>query len=54
LDKIGRDGVAQELNERGIGSDAGETLLSFFVELNSLEHAADIAAMKVHSRKMRQ
>src|SRR6267142_4330844 len=44
LDKIGRDGVANEFNERGIDSEAGETLLSFFVELNSLEHAADIAA----------
>jgi len=43
--------VAKDINERGIGSDAGETLLSFFVELNSLEHAADIAASEMHMQK---
>ncbi|HEY8185341.1 MAG TPA: histidine--tRNA ligase [Pyrinomonadaceae bacterium] len=43
LDKIGRDGVAKELSERGIPEEAGTRLLDFFSELVSLEHAADIA-----------
>lgn len=43
LDKIGRDGVAKELVERGISEEAGQRLLEFFVQLNSLEHAAEIA-----------
>ncbi len=32
LDKIGRDGVARELAERGISAEAGQSALSFFVE----------------------
>ena len=44
LDKVGRDGVAAELNERGVASDSAQQLLEFFVELNSLEHAAEIVA----------
>ena len=44
LDKIGRDGVANEFNNRGIDSAAGQRLLNFFTELTSLEHAAEIAA----------
>ena len=44
LDKIGREGVAKEFKERGIGDEPGERLLDFFVELNSLDHAAEIAA----------
>ncbi|MCM3900139.1 MAG: histidine--tRNA ligase [Pyrinomonadaceae bacterium] len=43
LDKIGREGVAKELTERGITERAGQRLLDFFSELSSLEHAADIA-----------
>lgn len=42
LDKVGREGVARELNDRGIDGEAGQILLEFFVELSSLEHAADI------------
>ena len=41
LDKIGRDGVAKELVERGVPEEAGQRLLEFFVQLNSLEHAAE-------------
>lgn len=44
LDKIGSEGVQKEFAARGIGSEAGGRLLQFFVELQSLEHAADIAA----------
>ena len=44
LDKIGREGVAKELTERGIGDQPGERLLDFFVALNSLDHAAEVAA----------
>jgi len=44
LDKIGRQGVAKELTERGVTEAAGKRLLDFFSELGSLEHAADIAA----------
>ena len=43
LDKIGREGVEKEFRERGIEAASGD-LLNFFVELSSLEHAADIAA----------
>jgi histidyl-tRNA synthetase len=44
LDKIGPDGVEKEFGERGIEAGAGSNLLKFFVELGSLDHAADIAA----------
>jgi histidyl-tRNA synthetase len=44
LDKIGREGVAKEFAERGIEAMPGDRLLKFFVELQSLEHAAEIAA----------
>ena len=44
LDKIGHDGVAKEFQERGIGAEPGQRLLKFFLELNSLEQAAEIAA----------
>ncbi|HVG34740.1 MAG TPA: histidine--tRNA ligase [Pyrinomonadaceae bacterium] len=40
LDKIGRDGVAKELTERGIAESVGQRLLDFFEALASLEHAA--------------
>jgi len=51
LDKIGRDGVAKEFNERGISSEAGETLLSFFAELNSLNTQPTLLRVKVRDRK---
>ncbi|MEK6281827.1 MAG: histidine--tRNA ligase [Acidobacteriota bacterium] len=44
LDKIGSEGVEKEFAARGIDAEAGGRLLQFFVELRSLEHAADIAA----------
>jgi histidyl-tRNA synthetase len=44
LDKVGSEGVARELAERGIPEAAGKRLLNFFNALTSLEHAADIAA----------
>jgi len=44
LEKIGNEGVAKELVERGIPAEAGAALLQFFVEVGSLEHAAEIAA----------
>ncbi len=44
LDKIGRDGVKREFSQRGIGEVEGKKLLDFFLDLSSLERAADIAA----------
>jgi histidyl-tRNA synthetase len=44
LDKIGSDGVQKELSERGIVEAASQRLLSFFTELNTLDHAAEMAA----------
>jgi histidyl-tRNA synthetase len=44
LDKIGREGVEKEFSGRGINAETGQRLLEFFVELTSLDHAADIAA----------
>jgi histidyl-tRNA synthetase len=43
LDKIGSDGVQKELGERGIVAAASQKLLSFFTELHTLDHAAEIA-----------
>ena len=43
LDKIGREGVAKELAERGIAEDVGDVLLNFFEGVASLEHAAQLA-----------
>jgi histidyl-tRNA synthetase len=42
LDKGGREVVQKELDQRGIDSRAAATLLDFFAELASLEHAAEI------------
>jgi histidyl-tRNA synthetase len=42
LDKIGREGVAKELMERGITSEAGDNLLTFFEAISSLAHAAEL------------
>jgi len=44
LDKIGADGVRKEFAERGINEVAGDRLLTFFSDLASLEHAAEIVA----------
>lgn len=43
LDKIGREGVAQEFGAREIEPQAGKRLLDFFMDLPALEHAAEIA-----------
>ena len=44
LDKIGAEGVGKEFAARGIGEVASSKLLSFFGDLGTLEHAAEIAA----------
>lgn len=44
LDKIGRDGVAGELQAREIDEKAGERLLNFFSELAELDKAATLAS----------
>jgi histidyl-tRNA synthetase len=44
LDKIEREGVEKEFAARGISEVAGRRLLSFFGDLGTLEHAAEIAA----------
>ncbi|MBD0373260.1 MAG: histidine--tRNA ligase [Pyrinomonadaceae bacterium] len=46
LDKIGREGVAKEFAARGIASDAGYNLLSFFEAAGSLEHAAELSVIE--------
>jgi histidyl-tRNA synthetase len=51
LDKIGREGVAKEFQERGIAEQAGESLLDFFAELNELDLAAELTAGEDPSRK---
>lgn len=43
LDKLGRDGVQNELATRGIASSAAVKLLQFFTDLSSLAPAAEIA-----------
>ena len=44
LDKIGSEGVKKEFASRGVDEAAGDRLLSFFSDLTSLEHAAEIVA----------
>src|SRR4029079_17407380 len=44
LDKIGSEGVKKEFAARDIDEAAGDQLLTFFSDLGSLEHAAEIAA----------
>jgi histidyl-tRNA synthetase len=44
LDKIGSDGVKKEFAARGVEEAAGDRLLSFFSDLDSLDHAAEIVA----------
>lgn len=53
LDKIGRVGVAKEFGERGIEAGAGASLLDFFGELGSLDHAAEVAAGEDPTQKRR-
>jgi histidyl-tRNA synthetase len=44
LDKIGREGVEQELAGRGISTESSARLLTFFEGLGELEQAAQLAA----------
>ncbi|MGH9874205.1 MAG: histidine--tRNA ligase [Pyrinomonadaceae bacterium] len=53
LDKIGRSGVEKEFAERSIETAAGASLLDFFTELTSLEHAAEVAAGEDPGQKRR-
>ena len=53
LDKIGADGVEKEFAERGIDVQSGRNLLKFFVELGSLDHAAEITAGEDIEQKQR-
>src|SRR5262245_39174739 len=53
LDKIGRDGVQKEFESRGIPAAVGDRLLTFFGDLVSLDHAAEIAAGEDPSEKQR-
>ncbi len=43
LDKIGREGVANELHSRDVPAGAGGKVLDLFVELQSLDHTAELA-----------
>jgi histidyl-tRNA synthetase len=47
LDKIGAEGVARELVERGITGEAGVKLLNFFEGVTQLEHAAELVSDEV-------
>src|SRR4051794_26853303 len=51
LDKVGPAGVAREFVDRGIDTTAGARLLTFFVELNSLEEPAELADLAGYSSK---
>lgn len=51
LDKIGRDGVEKEFQERGVDAAAGSSLLNFFGELSSLDQAAEIVAAEDQAQK---
>ncbi len=53
LDKVGRAGVEKEFSERGIDREAGNSLLNFFSELQTLDQAAEIAAAEDLPRKRR-
>ncbi|HEV2706851.1 MAG TPA: histidine--tRNA ligase [Pyrinomonadaceae bacterium] len=48
LDKVGREGVAQEFAQRGIAAESGERLLAFFAKLDELQHAADLIDVGEH------
>jgi histidyl-tRNA synthetase len=47
LDKIGAEGVARELSERGIAGGASLSLLNFFGGLAQLAHAAELVSDEV-------
>lgn len=51
FDKIGRSGVEKEFAERALGSASGTSLLNFFGELKSLDHAAEIAVSEDPGQK---
>jgi len=51
FDKIGREGVEREFNERGIEAAVGGGLLDFFTDLSSLDHAAEIAVSEDPAQK---
>jgi histidyl-tRNA synthetase len=51
FDKIGSTGVEKEFAERAIGSTSATSLLNFFGELNSLDHAAEIAVSEDPAQK---
>ncbi|HZG50498.1 MAG TPA: histidine--tRNA ligase, partial [Pyrinomonadaceae bacterium] len=44
LDKIGAEGVAKELSERGVAGETSAKLLSFFAGVAQLEHATELVA----------
>jgi histidyl-tRNA synthetase len=46
LDKIGRDGVTKEFDDRGIATSAGVSLLDLFEELSSLDSDATLNRLK--------
>ncbi|HEY6186192.1 MAG TPA: histidine--tRNA ligase [Pyrinomonadaceae bacterium] len=50
LDKIGREGVAQELAERGVAVESADKLLGFFEAVAALEHAAQLAPDDITSK----
>ncbi|HKC62632.1 MAG TPA: histidine--tRNA ligase [Pyrinomonadaceae bacterium] len=52
LDKIGGAGVAKELAERGIASEAAIKLLYFFEGVASLKHPAEIAGIEGDETKV--
>ncbi len=51
LDKIGREGVEKEFAARGISASSSQRLLEFFVELTSLDRAAEISVGENIARK---
>jgi histidyl-tRNA synthetase len=53
LDKIGPEGVEREFAERGIETAPGRKLLDFFVELRSLDQAADLTAGEDSEQKQK-
>lgn len=43
MDKAGPEGVARELNQRGVAGEAAVKLVCFFQGLSAVEHAANVA-----------
>lgn len=48
LDKIGREGVAQEFTARGLQAEAAERLLSLFAALDGQDNEAQLARLSAH------